>query len=94
MIELSPASIGILGSVVTAVLTLIPILGATDLRRNITAIVVLIAGVFMFGDVTFTDIVGFANTFALAVVFALSTYKMFLQNLLVKPAQKALGITD
>jgi glucan phosphoethanolaminetransferase (alkaline phosphatase superfamily) len=84
-------TLGILASVVTGLLTLIPALGATDLRRNVTAIVVLVAGVFFYSGYEYTTVTDLAVTLVSAGVSALTTYKMFLQTLVIEPVKGILA---
>ncbi len=83
-LQLSIQMIGVLSSLIAAGFTMIPALGATDTRRAITAIVVLLAGVFYEQGMEFTTVAEFTSLFFAAAVYAVGTYKLFLQPI-VKP---------
>lgn len=87
-IELSTQLLGVLASVVAAGFSLIPALGATSTRRALVAIVVLIAGVFIEQGMELTSWSEFGVTFLTALVYAVTTYSIFLKPI-VKPAAAA-----
>lgn len=77
--------VGVLSSLVAAAFSLIPALGATDTRRALVAIVVLVAGVFVEQGMAVESWSTFLETFLAAALYAVGTYKLFLQPI-VKPA--------
>lgn len=83
----SPEVLGVAASFITALLSLIPALGSSSMRRNILAIVVLTAAVFLSSEFEFTTWSVFLNAFAKAAFTALLAYKMFIQNFVLRPAQ-------
>lgn len=84
-------ALGALAAVVAGLFSLIPALGASDVRRAWTAIVVLVAGVFWSNGFEFTTWQAFGSEFATAAVYALATYKLFLQTIVLPAAQKGLA---
>lgn len=88
---LSAEILGVLGAFVAGLLSLIPALGATDLRRNITALVVIIVGAIVWGGIVFTSNINADIKELLSIaVYAVVTYKIFVQNFVVKPIQNTL----
>lgn len=88
---LSTQALGILAAFVTGLLTLIPYLGATDFRRNLTAIVVLVIGVFAYTAYEFTTFQNLFVTVIQAAVYAVVTYKFFLQNIIIPPVERTIA---
>lgn len=88
-VEISTQLLGVLSSIVAAGFSLIPALGATSTRRATTAILVLIAGVFIERGMAVESIAQFGEVFIAAAVYAVGTYKLFLQPI-VKPGVQAL----
>lgn len=91
-IELSVQLIGVLSSMIAAGFSLIPALGATDTRRAITAIVVLVAGVFYEQGMAFGTAAEFAQIFFAASLYAIGTYKLFLQPIVTPVVAYAANI--
>lgn len=91
MLAYTPEVLGIAGSVVIALLSLVPALGATDQRRNILAIVVLLFAALLASGFEFTTWQVFLVIFGKAALSALVAYKMFIQNFILIPAQKAVA---
>jgi hypothetical protein len=89
--ELSTEILGILAAFVAGLLSLIPALGATEIRRNLTAIIVLVLGMFFYGGFEYTTLAAFVKYFITAAVYAVVTYKIFVQNFIEKPAQRAIA---
>jgi hypothetical protein len=87
-IVLSTQLLGVLASLVAAVFSLIPTLGASSTRRAIVAIAVLVAGVFIEQGMAFTGWQDFGTTFLEAMIYAVTTYSIFLKPI-VMPAASA-----
>jgi len=75
MIELELVQIGFISSIISQILALFPFLGKSDLSRAILAIIVTTGVVFVIGS-SFT-----LEAVAGSLVFALTSYKMFVQPL-------------
>lgn len=87
-VDISLQLLGVLSSIVAAGFSLIPALGATDTRRALVAIAVLVAGVFIEQGMAFGTLAEFGQTFFAAALYAVGTYKLFLQPI-VTPAVTA-----
>lgn len=83
--------IGVLAAAVAGVITLIPALGETDARRASVAIGALVLGVFAQDNFTFVGWQEFISQFFSAAVYALATYKLVLQPLVLPTVDKALS---
>lgn len=88
---LTTEALGVVVAVIAGLLSLVPALGATDLRRNITALVVLILASFMWGGYHYVSVAQTVMFLLNAGVYAVITYKLVLQNFVVNPAQRALA---
>ena len=80
---LSTGALGVAAACVAGVLTLIPALAATDSRRAGVAVGVLVLFVLSQSGFVFTTLQEFATTFFQAAVYAVVTYKLLLQSLVL-----------
>ena len=78
-ITLAPAIIGLVSSVVTELFKFIPFLNKNNITKSLTTIVVIIAAVFISEGGKITDWKYAGVLFSQAVVYALVSYKMFVQ---------------
>lgn len=78
-ISLTPAVIGIVSSILTEILKLIPWLNKNNLIKSITTIVVIVIAVFISYGGNITDWKQASVIFFQAVVYALTSYKMIVQ---------------
>lgn len=88
---LSVEMLGVASAAVAGLLTLIPALGLTDARRAGTAILVLVVFVFGQSGFDFVSWQEFVNTFLLAAVYSLVSYKLVLQPLVLPSVDRALS---
>ena len=89
---ISPEVIGAAGAVVTALLSLIPFFGASDQRRNLTALVTLFILALFFGDHSqFTSVASGTQYLFEILLTSLVLYKSVLQSLVVEPIKYAIA---
>lgn len=82
--------LGVLAAFVAGLFSLIPALGLTNTRKAVVAIIVLIFAVLMKDNFIFTTWQAFLITFSSAAVYAVVSYKLILQPLVLPTTQKAL----
>lgn len=85
-------AIGAASSFVAALLSLIPALGKTSARRATVAIGTLILTVLMKDGFAFASWQVFGETLTSAAIYAVVSYKMVLQPLVLPQAAKAFGV--
>lgn len=89
---LSVEVLGILSAFAAGLLSLIPWLGATSARKNLTAIAVIILGAFFYGGFVYTTFGSFVHYFITVAVYAVITYKIFLQTLILPGIKRVMKI--
>lgn len=89
MIEISTELVGLLASLTAGIFTLIPALGATDQRRALTALVTITLGVLLQHGLGFASWSEFGETLATAAIYAVVSYKLVLQPLVLPTIAKA-----
>lgn len=80
---LSVATLGVLASFVAGVLTLFPALGMTDQRRALVAIATLVVAIFVQDSFVFVSWQDFIMKFFSAAVYAVVSYKLLFQPLVL-----------
>lgn len=84
-------AIGILSAFVAGLISLIPALGATDARRAAVAVITLVVGVLAQYDFSFVSWQEFGHVFLSAAVYAVVSYKMILQPLVLPTVARAVS---
>lgn len=87
---LSVAALGVLASFVAGILTLFPAFGMTDQRRALVAIVTIIVAVLVQDGFTFVSWREFLVEFSSAAVYAVVSYKLLFQPLVLPQVARGL----
>lgn len=88
---LSVEVIGVLAAFVAGVIALIPALGKTDQRRALVAVITLVVAVLAQDSFTFVTWQEFGREFLSAAVYAVVSYKLLLQPLVLPRINAALS---
>lgn len=83
--------LGVASAFIAGVLSMIPALGASDARRALTAVAVLIVAVLAQSGFDFVSWQAFASAFVSAAVYAVVSYKLVLQPLVLPGVAKGLA---
>lgn len=84
-------AIGVISAFVAGLLAMIPALGASDARRALTAVAVLIVAVLAQSGFDFVSWQAFAQAFVSAAVYAVVSYKLVLQPLVLPGVARGLA---
>lgn len=88
---LPPEALGVMASFVAGLITLIPALGKSDQSRAAVSIVVLVVAVLAQYEFSFVSWQEFGNVLLTAAVYAVVSYKMVLQPLVLPRVAQALN---
>jgi hypothetical protein len=89
---LSTEVIGVAASVIAGLLSFVPALGKSDARRAAVAIGVLVLFVIGQNNFNFTSWQEFGSIFFTAAVYAVASYKLVLQSLVLPAIDKVLVV--